>query len=432
MRVIILIGTKIRFYRKKQGLTLEQLADGICSVSYLSKIEHGDKSSDEISRLLCDRLGISYIDEVEEEKENLAKLDLELDNWYSSMLSIPTISDLNSTKEILEMKMAEINEPSVNLKFDLFLFCFFTMSDKLSEAEEIRQRLHTFKNFLSPKLLYYYELINGIYHCNIAQMEEGTRSLYKAEQLLPTVRHSEEEEAELYYQISRMETLLYHIPKSINYANRALDLYNRAYNMKRLADCQTLLGICNRRIFNFADAEYHYEQALKFVTILGNDQRKAILYHNLAFCHRSQNHFDTAIDLLQKSLELKLHNKATTSSLIYTIAVLAETYFALKNYDQTKKYVDQGLALVPHTEDSLDYLRLKVVELKISGVPDSIYETFLRQKVVPALIKRNMWDRVAEYAEELGSYYFENGQYKLSSLYYRQANDSRKKVYNPG
>ncbi|WP_084818774.1 helix-turn-helix domain-containing protein [Tepidibacillus sp. HK-1] len=32
------IGDKIRYYRIKKGLTQSQLAEGICSKSYLSKI----------------------------------------------------------------------------------------------------------------------------------------------------------------------------------------------------------------------------------------------------------------------------------------------------------------------------------------------------------------------------------------------------------
>lgn len=427
-----MIGAKIRYHRKKKGLTLEQLAEGICSVSYLSKIEHGDKSSEEISRMLCDRLTISYLDEDEENQEYLTQLDQELDNFYASMINTPVLSDLSSIKDSLELKLTTINDPNISLKFDLFSFCFNTMSENYTEQEDIKQRLNTFKELFSPKLLYYYELFNGIYCCNIAQLEEANQSLYKAERLLPTVRHSEEDEGELYYQIARLETSSYHVPKSINYANRALNIFNKSYNMKRIADCQTLLGISNRRIFNFADAEYHYEQALKFITILGNSERKAILYHNLAYCHQSQNHSDKALDLLQRSLELKQKDKASTPSLVFTITGIAEIYLALNEFEKAKHYADQGLALVTPSDDSVDYIRLKLVDLKIAGASDSAYETFLRHKVIPAISKRNMWDEVAKFAEELASYYFKHGQYKLSSIYYRQANDSRKKVYNPG
>lgn len=426
-----MIGAKIRYHRKKQGLTLEQLADGICSVSYLSKIEHGDKSSEEISRLLCERLGISYIDEDEENKEQFALLDQELDHFYTSMISSPTLADLLPMKESLEKKLEPVNNPNLNLKFDLFSFCLYAMGENFPEAEAIKKRLHAFKDLFEPKLHYYHELFNGIYCCNRSHMEEAGKSLYKAERLLPTVRHSEEDEAELYYQISRLETMMYHVPKSMNYANRAHDIYSRTFNMKRMADCQTILGICNRRIFNLADAEYHYEQALKFVTILGNDQRRAILYHNLAFCHKGQNHFDKVIELLEMSLEIKHQCQASISSLLHTITAIAEIFYELKEFEKAKQYVDQGLSMIK-TEDSTDYIRLKIVDLKLSGASDETYETFLRQKAIPIFYKRNMWDMVAGFAEELGSYYFERGQYKLSSLYYRQANDSRKKVYNPG
>jgi HTH-type transcriptional regulator, quorum sensing regulator NprR len=51
-------GEKIRYFRKTQNISQQELADGICSVSYLSKIENGQAvASEEIIMFLSNRLG---------------------------------------------------------------------------------------------------------------------------------------------------------------------------------------------------------------------------------------------------------------------------------------------------------------------------------------------------------------------------------------
>ncbi len=52
------IGTVISYYQKKYGLSLEQVCDGICSLSTLSRLEEGSRCADSLtSSLLLERIG---------------------------------------------------------------------------------------------------------------------------------------------------------------------------------------------------------------------------------------------------------------------------------------------------------------------------------------------------------------------------------------
>lgn len=54
------VGSKIRYYRMNKKMTQEELATGIISVSYLSKIENNQvATSMDIIDLLCEKLEIS-------------------------------------------------------------------------------------------------------------------------------------------------------------------------------------------------------------------------------------------------------------------------------------------------------------------------------------------------------------------------------------
>lgn len=66
-------------------MTQEELCQGICSVSYLSKIENGKiEASEEILQLLCARLEIAVTDlrDVEED------VKVKLDEWLNALVHL--------------------------------------------------------------------------------------------------------------------------------------------------------------------------------------------------------------------------------------------------------------------------------------------------------------------------------------------------------
>jgi len=72
------VGSLIKYYRTKQGLTQSELVEGICSVPHLSKIEHNEKeANDQTIHLLLQRLGAD-LSNVYEQNNTVKRL---LDEW---------------------------------------------------------------------------------------------------------------------------------------------------------------------------------------------------------------------------------------------------------------------------------------------------------------------------------------------------------------
>ena len=70
------VGTLIRRERLRQNLSQEGLCRGICAVSYLSKIEQGQVTpSEEIRRLLLERLGLPTEEDTPALREAAARLE---------------------------------------------------------------------------------------------------------------------------------------------------------------------------------------------------------------------------------------------------------------------------------------------------------------------------------------------------------------------
>ncbi|MDA6131262.1 helix-turn-helix transcriptional regulator, partial [Escherichia coli] len=76
-------GEIIKFYRKKAGLTQEQLGFGICTLSYISKIERGHTAcSAEIIELLSERLHL----DIKKEILRFENLGNQLNQWHKAIV----------------------------------------------------------------------------------------------------------------------------------------------------------------------------------------------------------------------------------------------------------------------------------------------------------------------------------------------------------
>lgn len=124
------IGMLIKSKRKELGWTLENLAHGICAVSYLSKIEKGEiKPSYEIEELLLKRLNINFNKDLNKESEKLANKLYELlfTGKFSKLQKEIINIDLDkyiATSSYLDLKLLDafINEKgSIDSYLEIYL-----------------------------------------------------------------------------------------------------------------------------------------------------------------------------------------------------------------------------------------------------------------------------------------------------------------------
>lgn len=119
-------GLLIKEERKKMDISLEALSHGICSPSYLSKIENNIViANDAIYDLLFKKLGIQIINPTEEKKiKNL--LDLFFKYYMSSNLKI-----LKVVEELLEYKN-QVSSSYLFVQYQLFLLYASEMNSQIS------------------------------------------------------------------------------------------------------------------------------------------------------------------------------------------------------------------------------------------------------------------------------------------------------------
>lgn len=110
-------GMLIKKNREKLALKQEYLCKGICSVSYLSKIEKGDiNASDEIIKLLFKKLNIEYNNDPKFVEEGKKQLDyISRSNYFGLPVDEKVLEDIRKRKDEYENSPLHIDYEILNL-----------------------------------------------------------------------------------------------------------------------------------------------------------------------------------------------------------------------------------------------------------------------------------------------------------------------------
>ncbi|MYL61986.1 helix-turn-helix domain-containing protein [Bacillus hwajinpoensis] len=420
-----MIGAKIRYFRQMKGITQEQLASGICSIPYLSKIEHGlAQPSEELVGHLCKELGVS-LDQVDDE-DKMNKLHNDLDSWYKEM-RLRNFDEVVSYKKLIDEEIDGVEDPDMLTKYLLLSFRYHILFRETDKANDILERLYHVQERLSEQLEFYYFYFLGLYYYQNSKFKEAGEQYKKAHFLLTSMKSNSAEWAEFYYQQALVHNRLSQITLSNNLAIKCLEMFNKEYNFKRASDTEILLGVNNRVILNYGEAEHHFQNAQKYAESFNDKRLKSIIYHDLGYVYSCQNESDMALKYYQLALQnSEVHEIEDRAKTLYLIA---SEYIESGNFDLARKSIDDGMELVTKTE-YLEYIHhFKILILKLSSKQSENQEVILKD-AVEYFEEKTRWYYVSEYGEMLADHYFNNGQYKNSSFYFRLANDARKKIMN--
>ena len=142
-------GLLIKKERKKQDISLEALAYGICSPSYLSKIENNILiADDEIYKLIFQKLGIQMMDK-KEENDIEKLLDLFFQYYMTSNLKVINIMD-----KLLEFK-DEVSTSSLFVPYQLFLLFASEMNSKINIS---LSKVENFYSYMNDQQKAYFDL----------------------------------------------------------------------------------------------------------------------------------------------------------------------------------------------------------------------------------------------------------------------------------
>lgn len=428
-RYSLKIGDRLKFASIKREWTQEEVAEGIISVSYLSKIENNQVTpSEEVLRLLCQRLGIENIfsDSMHEQAEQIM-------SWYK------TITDKNA-REAIEMyekmktMVERFEDAEVNAYFLLVEMRYYLFTKNIDAAESSLIKIRELYNTFDHKMkYYYYKFIGLLYYCK-EKYEEALEHYKKAEQLYQFQSFPKWEEADLYYLLALAYSQLWKILSCMNYVQHALTIYQSDYNLRRSAECHILLGICHRRYGELDKAIECYSLAQKAARMVNDIEILGIIEHNLGYLKSMKREHRDAIQHYENSLIYK--RNAPLADRFITLFSLIKEYYASQNYRKALANVEESLQLLKEHSHTIPtyyeyYLHFTVYQYLLSDdVSCQTFETFMKNEVLPYFQKHKKYEEVARYAEYLASYYERCHKYKLASKYYKMSYEFLKNIIN--
>jgi HTH-type transcriptional regulator, quorum sensing regulator NprR len=290
-------GPLIKYYRTQKGLTQKELANGICSVSHLSKIENnGKEANDETISLLLDRLHIS-INRAEEQEKIIGDLLKRLNEkiyFYQKYEVEDIISQLKDYDAIIPFT-------SYLHTYELYKMRYLLFLGNVNQADLQKEILKKLKKSFSQHEIYLFHYCSTILYILKGQFEQADQQFDSLFQ----ISHDFSSGEFLYYR-SMVKAALQQSGHAIHFAKAALQSYMNEHNFIRILHCLLLLGINYTHSGIFEEAKSCFHHLERNATLLNETNLLPQIYHNIGLLYKKLKDFDKAMLYLNKSLSLQL------------------------------------------------------------------------------------------------------------------------------
>ncbi|WP_036197597.1 helix-turn-helix domain-containing protein [Ureibacillus sinduriensis] len=404
------IGKTIKFFRQLNNMNQDTLAVGICTTSYLSRIENGLVEPNEtVYRMLFERLHLDFTAYVNEEK-NKERL---IEQIYEKLLSNEKVDK----EEIEELRLLyeQRTSPSIQVQVDL-VYCRYLMSiDSLDEAAGI---LSSLDDLLSPSasrewqlfvaVKTYYELMIGSFD-TILNREFQTNSKFYLS------KSSSFEQANYMYHLAFASHRAYHFSLAKQFIKEAIRLFKHQYKPLFQLKLYSMYGAILNGLGEVKAAFKEFYAAidlLHHVPSIATDVQWSSIYNNLAFAYESDKQYMEAIKFYEKALAFK---KDKHTLINYTRTLLfggVQELFSEKLHDLSINDFDEG------THQQMQFILMQAIE-QIDGL-EGLEEFYkIEKKVFKFFIVEQHIELILSYGPLVAKIYEEAKQYKRAAELYR-------------
>ncbi len=421
---MIHIGKVIRDLRKKSGMTQDQLADGICSRSYISRMEKGDIiPSPDLLQLLAERLKVSvdalYLHQTGTSEEHIRKRVFQL-------ISCVENRDWSAVKDALVAFPDEVDDPATAAALAWVRGSYtenvlhdynrakehYEQSVQLSTTDEIDIHIRA---LLSLGHLYGK---NG----NNADPLQGYPFLKQAEEL------SERHTIDGHLRISIMlEVGLFYFKtgncsRAIHYFYEALKL-NEAYRTDyRLGHAYTGLTIAYGGLNQNYEAKLYAQLAVEEYESKRTDDTLLVgAYANLGMIHRFLSEYEQAVNSFHKAVEL-----ARTTGSEYHLrnsqVELAVTYQQL-NRTKEARVLCQEIIEESSSAESVAEAKFVLAEILLKSGQENEAISLLQDALDGFLAKRLVLYHLPRAYHLLGRLYKQKGDAQTALLMFEKSSE---------
>lgn len=412
-------GKVLRFHRVKQGLTQNQLADGIISPAYLSKIENDQTvPASEVLELLYERLGLDFHDS----SYNHPSKD-KLKEWYETIV-FKRKEEAEKLKEELSHQKDTLNNHHLYIFFELFRIRHLLLENKVEKAYEAWKDIKQHEDTFDDEMKYYFHLSSGLLDYYRGNFDESFQQLMEAKNYSSSIVHelADWEYSDLYYILALSTSQATHISASVFYVDQALEIFQARYDLEKSADCHILQGINYSKLKNYAKSLENFNIARKIALQTDNRNQLNLVFINIGTLESRLGNHKSAITNYQKSLQ---YNDADTnfkkSYLLTAIHSLILEHYRLDDYDGCTAWIIKGEKHLESISSKPHELHFSFYRMVIENQSDLV--EYLEETLIPYFQAKKEHTYIIRYSMVLADLLEKKRMYKKSSEYLRLAID---------
>ncbi|MED0970531.1 transcriptional regulator [Bacillus paramycoides] len=412
------IGERIRQVRMHKGLTQGEIVSGICSITYLSRIESGKiKPSSSFIKKVSNKLGIDGDYLIDGNYEEIKLTILEICNKYKKDKSINE-ADLS----LLELYVREVDSiPSLLKVYGVLIYYHARQKNLLyvkSLVDQASQMIPSQVEMQDTEDYIYYLKARG-YYFYYKQDYIAAHDIYvQAESLLGV--EETEQHAHIYYNLCLVYKELYK-DKSISrlYALKAYNIYRKNGMEKNVINTLLMLAVLYIIDELYEKALETLQKVENSVATNGDSTYLPIISYDYGKIYQGLKEYTNAIKYYEETLELsnllsEKHQK------VYALRNMIEVYIELKDWKNVNKVMNEAFHFLSIYDVPIAHVQLSGLKAKIFKIRGDYYEYEKNmQKAIEVGVEKKQHRLVAELSFELGNFYNENRSYKLSAKYFK-------------
>lgn len=333
-------GNLIKVERLRKNMKQSVLARGICSISYLSKIENNQTApSEEVLDMLFKRLDIDvpvyfdFSEKVQGVKTEIREILKE---------AILTRKDTNYVNKIEKYKRNPVVLQSKELYFTLMIALarfgvmpggnieYFKevswIEDQLNYDDQIRYNV--------MKCLYMYQYQS-------AERETAIELLEKVNKSIQNSHIPDWELADIKYVMGGLYHRFTDYLQAIENVRFSLTYFQDHFYLERIIECHMIIGLSFKRRKRYTDALAYYERAIKVADTTDLKNYYGMLYNNMGDIYFLIGDQEKALKYFLDSFLYKEEVK----SKLYSIMSLIEVNAAKENISGIIEWLDKGYEL---------------------------------------------------------------------------------------
>lgn len=403
-------GPLIKFYRIQQGLTQKELANGICSVPHLSKIEGNSKeANEETMGLLLERLGVN-LSSITENEEQIKQLVSELNENIDYFLN----EEADEAMQKLEEYEGIIPFTTNLHTYELTKFRYLIFKGMLPEAQVQYELLNKQKKIFSQPQASLFSYLYAVW-----LLKKG--NFKKADEILESIGKGSKIEissGELIYHRALAKSSLEEPGYAIYYGKLALEEFMQDHNFKRILHVMILLGINYTHSKIYEEAQDCFKHLIRNAEILKESKLLPEIYHNMGYLQKKLNKSNEAIVFFEKSLSLQTKN---TPHYLITLYSIGEIYIELNNSVKARETF-QEVYLLSKDLENRKYRMLANYYLMTLEAPEKSL-AYSESKVIPYLEESDgKSEELIWFYKMLSNHYRQIGRFDQAVKYIEKIN----------